>query len=125
MTKEEWLSKAKDNKEDLFSLILNYHPASNERMRQSNLPITAPNPEAACEYVREKIRNKYEEIFVTPTEEFHTALESDDIDTIYSILSAVWFGVPESTSCWRIQGFAIAVDLMDDLPEEMYDAESL
>ncbi len=125
MTKEEWLSKAKDSKEDLSSLILNYHPASKERTRKSNLPITAPAPESACENVRESVRAEYREILVTPTQEFDAAIESDDIDAINSLLSAAWFGVPESTSCWNIPGFAIAVDLMDDLPEEMYDAESL
>lgn len=27
-------------------------------------------------------------------------------------------GVPESTDCWQIEGFSIAVDLMDDPVEE-------
>lgn len=128
MTKEEWLSKAKDHKEDLSYLVLNYHPASNQRIREYHLPITAPGPEAACEVIREKIRAEYgdvESIKDRPLKKFHNALDSGDIDVVYSLLSASWFGVPESTGCWRIQGFAVAVDLLDDLPEEMYDAESI
>lgn len=32
-------------------------------------------------------------------------------------MSETWFGVPESTLCWQIQGFKEACDLLDDPPE--------
>lgn len=118
MIKEERLSKVKENKDDLASLIHGYHPASKGGIRNHNMPITAPGPEVACGVARERIRAEYEGKH--PIEKFHAAVESGDINVIYSLLSDTWFGVPESTSCWGIQGFAVAVDLMDDLPEEMY-----
>lgn len=116
MTKNEWLSQAREHKEKLTDLIGVYHPAVYQGSERSkNVSITARAAEAACGLIREKIRDETEE---SPIGAFKDALEAGDIDKISSLLSAAWFGVPESTSCWQIDGFKEAVDLMDDPPEE-------
>lgn len=114
MTNQEWLSQARANEKALTSLIGSYHPAMYSGKPPGDLPITARTTESACEVVREKIRNETED---SPIGSFKDALESGNIDTIYSLLSSAWFGVPESTSCWQIKGFKEAVDLLDDPPE--------
>ena len=77
--------------------------------------ITAPNAERACEVVREQIRK---ESMNNPEIQFDIALTKQDHATISSLLSSAWFGVPESTECWKIRGFAEACDLLDDPVEE-------
>lgn len=122
MTKEEWLNSAREHKDKLIDLVGTYHPAmyrGNERSKQprvgpSQFPITARD-EAACGFIREKTRDETQE---SPIGAFKDALEAGDADKIYSLLSAAWFGVPESTGCWQINGFKEAVDLMDDPPEQ-------
>jgi hypothetical protein len=76
--------------------------------------ITAPAAERACEEVRQRIKDQNDS---DPLERFDTALEAGDWRTVYSLLDQAWFGVPETTSCWRIDGFTQAVDLMDDPPD--------
>ena len=77
--------------------------------------ITAPQAERACEIVREQIRKTS---FERPDVQFNVALQNEDCDTLASLFSSTWFGVPESTSCWGIPGFSLAVDLLDDPIEE-------
>ena len=118
MLKNQWLSIVKTNKDALRSFVQNYHPIN----LRSHTPeeamdpfITAPNAERACETVRDLIRK---ESLDCPEIQFSIALEKGDAETIMSLLSSSWFGVPESTSCWQIHGFREAVDLLDDPFEE-------
>lgn len=116
MTKDVWLSQALKHKDKLIDLISIYHPAVyRDGECSKTVTITARDAEAACGLIRDKIRDETKE---APIGAFKDALELEDIDKIYSLLSAAWFGVPESTSCWKINGFKEAVDLMDDQPEE-------
>lgn len=48
-----------------------------------------------------------------PVTRFNAALSAGDVGAIMTVLNEAWFGVPESTSCWRIQGFAEAVGLLE------------
>lgn len=113
MTKDQWINNAIKNKEALRSFILSYHPSM--RTPKKPLPITAPGAEAACENIRQEIAK---ENIGNPVEQFDRAIEGRDFTLLYHLLNATWFGVPESTDCWRIKGFSEAVDLMDDTPEE-------
>jgi hypothetical protein len=118
MTKLEWLEKVERSKTKLHSLIANYHPSNlDERAPNDKIPvsITAPNAERACEVVRSAIRK--ESHFQNPEAQFNIALAKKDVETLGSLLSAAWFGVPESTACWQIEGFKEAVDLLDDPPD--------
>ena len=124
MKTSDWLAKARENADALRSLILRWHPSRRvERSARTAIepqhPITAKNPERACRGIREEIKARD---FASrdqrePVERFDAALREGDFGTVYALLSDAWFGVPESTSCWSITGFAECVDLMDDPPE--------
>ncbi len=117
MTKGDWLHDAKAHADDLRELLRVYHPI-NLAVRPyagASMTITAPATEAACEYVRRDIVKNSEG---DPVTDFDEALRNGNIDRVMRLLSDAWFGVPESTACWRIPGFKAAVDLMDDPPEE-------
>lgn len=115
MTTQEWLAIAKDNAEVLWSLIRRYHPVSIAKNPRGDVRISAPLAEAACENIRQEI---IREDKGDPVHQFNCALESNDIWTLNTLLNEAWFGVPETTDCWRITGFAEAVELMEDLPRE-------
>lgn len=118
MLKKDWIAKVKANADVLKDLVGTYHPA-NLRPHSGNdvmsPEITAPQAERACEIVREQIRKTS---FERPDVQFNTALQNEDADALHSLLSSTWFGVPESTSCWQIPGFSVAVDLLDDPVED-------
>lgn len=126
-TKEEWLKFAEENKEKLAWLIKDYHPVNRQpgTRRASVLHrgdyITAPNAEAACVQVRNKIRQNFEG---NPVQQFEEALRQKDVSKINKLLNDTWFGVPESTSCWNILGFKEAVELMEDIPDDDNDGEA-
>lgn len=114
MIKDEWLIQVTESKNRLINLIKYYHPLNRQPGRREQDYITAPNAEWACTQVRKQIRENSEG---DPIKDFEEALEQKDDRKIYKLLSDTWFGVPESTTCWQIEGFKEAVDLMDDPPE--------
>jgi hypothetical protein len=120
MDSTQWLANARSHATDLADLVSQFHPASFKFERAGSrlltLPITAPSTETACEVVREQVSKEYEDS-VSPHESFNRALRAGDVGTAYDLLSGAWFGVPESTGCWRIRGFGVAVDLLEDPPE--------
>lgn len=118
MIPNEWMRTVKENQDRLLRLIHDYHPASAAyRHATAPMPITAPGAEQACETVRQEIRQEEIDRSESPETRFLKAILSHDIHAVYSLLSAAWFGVPESTECWRIPGFGVAVDLLDDPPD--------
>ena len=112
MTEQEWISQAKQNRDKLASLLSMFHPVT---LHKTDMKITAKAAELACENVRQSIRHNFEG---SPVKQFDEALAVNDINTVNRLLNEAWFGVPESTSCWSIEGFKEAVELMEDLPEE-------
>jgi hypothetical protein len=146
MTKDEWLSWAREEAEDLRHLVVQYHPSAREAReedltlklrrwkkgeemppldeafssREPPLPITARSAESACEAVRSDIVREQRGLGSIGSR-FITALATGDVRQVSSLLSAAWFGVPESTNCWRIRGFNTAVDLLEDPPEDDLD----
>lgn len=118
MLKQDWIAKVKENADVLRDFVDSYHPTNLQSHFDNDVmspEITAPQAERACEIVREQIRTTS---FERPDVQFNVALKNEDTDALSSLLSAVWFGVPESTSCWGIPGFSVAVDLLDDPVEE-------
>jgi hypothetical protein len=109
-----WWNTVHNNFEKLRNLIRDYHPKIGLG-RNISMPVTAQNAEHACEVVRNRIRK---EPFFDPVEQFNQAVAVENAVTVYDLLSDTWFGVPESTSCWRIEGFPEMVDLLDSLPPE-------
>jgi hypothetical protein len=134
MTVSRWMQKLTDNAKVLRELVSHYHPSARQPraiQRESilftngdavavdvpSMPITAPNAEMACQNVRQEIRRKEPD---DPLGRWDRAVSDSDIGTLMSLLHGAWFGVPESTECWGIPGFDVAVDLLDDPPEEEY-----
>jgi hypothetical protein len=117
---KEWLVKVKENQDVLRELIRSYHPATQFSWNSSKLNITALGAEAACDTMREVIRDK-SKYLNKPDIMFDVAIKSNDYKTIRDLLGETWIGVPESTSCWGIKGFSEAVDLLDDPPENDED----
>lgn len=115
MTTIQWLEQVQTNKDLLISFLRHYHPV-NRSIGGTNLPITAPNAELACMNVRRMIKESGSES--NPVEQFENALEKKNWQVINQLLNSAWFGVPESTLCWNIDGFKEAVSLMEDLPED-------
>lgn len=109
MTREEWLVKFKQNQAALTDFVVAWHPRSvcygNEDVL---LPVTAPNAEISCQTVRDRTEP------VNVGKMWSKAIDDNDADTLSTLLSQAWFGVPESTSCWRLRGFPEAVALLDD-----------
>jgi len=122
MTNPDWLAKVRANEEVLRDFISRYHPINLRPHKNDEVMtnITAVQAERACEVVREQIRK---ESFERPDVQFNTALLNNDGSAIYNLLQSAWFGVPESTSCWGIPGFSIAVNLLDDPIEEDWQPE--
>lgn len=114
MTKHEWIETAKAEMELLCNFIGNWHPASKTR-KPEPMTITAPDAEILRRQIEDKIAKRDQ---TDPVVRFRGAIKLGCIGDAIAILSDAWCGVPESTSCWRIPGFARAVDLMDDLPED-------
>ena len=119
MTSAEWIRKVKQHAADLRDLLDNYHPSSVPRKALPVFEITAPGAEEVCKQVRGEIADRESEIDKTPVARFDAAIVAGNAAAIYSLLDSAWFGVPESTSCWHIRGFAEAVDLIDDPPDDL------
>ena len=111
MTESEWLQIVEKHKDKLRRFIDEWHPCSDGHSALP-MPITAATPELARQNVLGSIKR------TDPVREFDDALKTGKVSEIYKILDETWFGVPESTSCWRIPGFRESVDLMDDRPDD-------
>lgn len=119
MNEQDWLTHARSYEDKLAGFIAAWHPASDRfPYRWPPGPITAPGAEQACGVIRKLIREEHEG---DPATQFRKALKDGDIGTANNLLNSAWFGVPESTSCWDIDGFREAVELMENLPGSDYD----
>lgn len=105
----EWFERAESNRDKLVALLSVYHPVVHHK---SDMKVTAPNAQKACDIIIRQLANN-----PNPVEQFDEALELGDIRTINRLLNEAWFGVPESTQCWNIEGFKEAVELLEDFPE--------
>ena len=121
-SEESWIAEVREHASELRALLTDWHPvnlASREARGKPQPaqpgPITAGATEAACVAVRAQIARDREG---DPVRDFDEALAAGQVGRIYRLLSDTWFGVPESRDCWQIVGFKVAVDLMDDPPDE-------
>jgi hypothetical protein len=112
MTRQEWFEHAEANKDAICDLLSHWHPVC--LGRPHNMKITAPNAERAASHVRDDIRKNFEG---NPVSLFEEALRNKDLAAASKLLSDVWFGVPESTSCWGLTGFREVVALIEDTAE--------
>lgn len=129
MTTSEWIAQAKQDADDLRALIARWHPQAGDGSRRYHgLPITATNAERACEGIRRELRETLDAAVETgvrvptPIERFDAGLADGDVSAIMAVLNEAWFGVPESTACWRERGFRQAVALLEDSPRRIDSA---
>lgn len=118
---QRWLDKVLRHKDILSDFLANYHPRHSNHQEIPDMVVTAAGAEEICETVRRRERNKGP---MDVVKAFHTALDNGNVVEIYSLLQTAWFGVPESTECWYIDGFKEAVNLLDDPPEmDMFEED--
>lgn len=114
MTDNEWLDDVTRHQDRIKTLIRSYHPVNRQPGPRKGVDhITAPNTEAACVNVRKSIRDNYDG---DPIAHFDRALADRNISALSIIMNQTWFGVPESTSCWKLEGFSEMVALLEDPP---------
>lgn len=107
-TKEEWWQLLDYYKDQLRWLVVEFHPLY--RRARTDMKITAPNAEAACEQIRQEVAKQ---IVDDPLGCFDQFCEQRSDGVVY-ILNQVWFGVPESTDCWQLPGFGVLCDLCSE-----------
>lgn len=118
MNAAQWMEKARTQTDKLAAFVEAWHPVKNPSgMSKKTQRITAPQAEAANEVVRRMIA-KEEDGLTTPGRAFRVALAGSDYARAYTLLNAAWFGVPETASCWDIDGFSEAVALLEDPADE-------
>lgn len=109
MKTQEWVETFNKFRTIIKEVVLGYHPAISIKKPMN---ITAHNAEEARQNVASAIRE------VPDISLFDQDLSEDNIDQVYNIMNEAWFGVPESTDCWKITGFPSLVNLLEDPPEE-------
>lgn len=124
MTKIEWLAFAFEHRQEILSLIADYHPLNRgiEGIPHGAGEDIAMDAELACQNIRKLLReeayNKPGPI-ETPTVTFSKALDAHDVDKIMKVLWDTWFGVPESQSfAWSLVGFKEAVVLLEGIDDD-------
>lgn len=114
MTTAEWFEQADRVLPKLAALVRAYHPATQKLDALPEHRITAGAAELACIDVRSEIRSTS---VGDPVVRLTDAIRERRYWGTLAILNDAWFGVPESTACWSIEGFAEAVALLEDPPE--------
>jgi hypothetical protein len=115
MNQPDWLAQVLVHREVLREIVETYHPYNGPHPQRATLKITAPSAEARMVGIREEIAMKSP--ILAPAVRFDAAIADKNFHELYLILSATWFGVPESTECWGIRGFKELVALLEDMPE--------
>lgn len=110
MNQQEYIEFAKKNEVEMISAIRVFHPYHRDLDRPNK--ITAKAAEAACETIRQEIRQEtqYDTDPVTQYKQY-------DADAIVSIANAVWFGMPESFESRSHPAFGIICDLAEGYEE--------
>jgi len=112
MTKEQWLEKVSYNREVLYELVRKYYPSNGRKNPPGFIP-SAPGAQAACDAVCAEIAAQ-EKDNESPELRFLAAIRGAQMQEIYDLLVDTWFGIPEAASSWRIPGFSLSVQLIDD-----------
>ena len=113
MLKNEWMDKVRENWDALVDVVMQYHPCAH--YSPAPMSITADNAEIACEMVRRHISSEEQPVTVERLERLR---DEENVDELSNLFSSAWFGVPESTECWGIEGFGELVELLEDPPDD-------
>jgi len=129
MEKQDWVLTFNKSKAELRVLVERFHPAAIAKVEVAgkridlpvcvllagDLPITAPDAEAACESIRREIQAEYTG---SPLDRFDLAAERMDTRELTSLLNDAWFGMPESASVRKVPGFHALCDLCEGVDIE-------
>jgi len=123
-TKEEWWECVDELQDELIGCVRRFHPnVHNSYHPNRELVITAADAEAACEKIREEIRQNS----VGDPVLLAKMYIADRDSRLVSILNETWFGAPESSSVMSVPGFAVLCDLCSEsylLYEDEEDVDS-
>lgn len=109
-TKSEWWALAQEHADNLREIVLTYHPAIKFSYVDDLFEVTAPNAQAACNFVSDQIVKENDGC---PVEKFDRYLLDSDPEMAI-ILNQAWFGIPESTRCWPVPSFGVLCDLCSE-----------
>lgn len=117
MTTVEWLAQCRRDAGAIKALIRAWHPINLTKPSKDRpgMRITAPNVENVLHAVRADIRRNTEG---DPVSDFDAALQNGNTTKLSALMNDAWFGVPESTDCWRLEGFSEAVALLENDPDD-------
>lgn len=124
-TKEDWWMVLEKNWENIFDMIMSYHPLS-RNYRIDTMEITASSAEVACETVRRQISASHHPMSV---EQRIKEYKKDKNPEMASLLNETWFGIPESTEARFLPSFGALCDLcserwvFDGVDEKYLDKE--
>ena len=111
-TKEEWWALADEVKDELYDLLLRFHPRCHRTYGAiDDMEITAPGAERACEVVRRQITTEGGN--ETAEETFARCCKDRSAD-LASLLNEIWFGIPESIEAHNLEGFSELCDLCSE-----------
>jgi len=111
----EFWKFVKRHREALESIVASYHPSNG---RNYSKRITAPAAEAARQDIVAEVERE------GPID-FKKVIDKRDTSQFLTILNATWFGVPESTDCWNIEGFAeLCLICEEGIPDNLNGVET-
>lgn len=112
MTITDWWALVDSRWVDLINCIETFHPNVKSVANDWAYPITAPEAERACEFVRATIDRP--SVLTSATK----AKEDRDHRTLNSIFNEAWFGAPESRDVYSVPGFSTLCDLCSEYEGE-------
>lgn len=118
---DEWWKLFEDNKEDIVRLIKNFHPQSCQQDDKEYI-ITAQFAEEISKLIREELKGDYTKLYgeLDPVKVALILAKAKD-PKLLEVLSAAYFGLPESNSVRELPGFFVLCDLCSEGYECLYD----
>jgi len=116
-TREEWWRFVDENWSSLQNIILSYYPNQSD-FPKDGWPLPErelQNPQRACNVVIKQIR-KEKPIWSNKgrSKKYIDTLKENQDPELATILNSTWFGMPESASSRRVDGFYIFCDLCSE-----------
>lgn len=119
-TKDEWWAMLTEEKTKLRDLVVDFHPRSRVYDNAHDMEITAPGAEAICDAVRRHLTKGGP---IDAGAAFDAFLDTKDAENMSGMLSATWFGLPESVEVRSLPGFGLLCDLCSEADVLYEDGE--
>lgn len=109
-TKDEWWSMLTERKDQVRTLVVDWHPRSGEYDNAHGMKITAAAAEELCDAARAAMAGEGP---INAGLCFDTLLAARDPD-LAALLSGAWWGLPESAEVRSLPGFMLLCDLCSE-----------